>query len=58
MDQFEGSQRFDDHQWNSSVTCESSRMIILKSRLKSTGHSACTSEVCDISDCQTFVPND
>ena len=33
---------------NSSATRESSRVIILKSRLNSTGHSACTSEVRDI----------
>ena len=58
MDEFEGSRRFDDHQWNSSATRESSREIILKSRLNSTGHSACTSEVRDIFDRQTFVPND
>ena len=58
MDQFEGFQRFDDHQWNSSATRESSRVIILKSRLNSTGHSACTSKVRDIFDRQTFVPND
>ena len=37
---------------------ESSRVIILKSRLNSTGHSACRGEVCDIFDRQTFVPND
>ena len=47
MDQFEGSRRFDDHQWNSSAARESSRLIILKSHLNSTGHSACTSEVHD-----------
>ena len=58
MDQFEGSQRFDDHQWNSSATRESSRVIILKSHLNSTGHSACMSEVRDIFDRQTYVPND
>ena len=58
MDQFEGSRRFDDHQWNSSATRESSRVIILKSRLNPTGHSACTSEVRDIYDRQTYVPND
>ena len=46
--QFEGSWRFDAHQWNSSATRESSRTIILKSRFFSTGHSACTSEVRDI----------
>ena len=57
MDQFEGSRRFDDPQWNSSATRESSRVIILKSRLNSTGHSACTSEVRDIFDRQTYVPN-
>ena len=58
MDQFEGSRRFDAHQWNSSATRESSRAIILKSRLNSTGHSACTSEVRYIFDRQAFVPND
>ena len=58
MDQFEGSQRFDDHQWNSSAARESPRVIILKSCLNSTGHSACTSEVHDIFDHQTHVPND
>ena len=58
MDQFEGSRGFDDHQWNSSATHESSRVIILKLRLNSTGHSACTSEVRDIFDRQTYVPND
>ena len=43
---------------NSSVARESSRVIILKSRLNSTGHSACTSEAHDIFDRQTHVPND
>ena len=43
---------------NSNVARESSRVIILKSRLDSTSHSACTSEVCDIFDRQTLVPND
>ena len=43
---------------NSSATRESSHVIILKSRLDSTGHSACTSEVHDIFDCQTHVPKD
>ena len=43
---------------NSSATRESSRVIILKSRPNSTGHSACTSEVRDIFDRQTHVPND
>ena len=43
---------------NSSAARESSRVIILKSRLNSTGHSACTSEVRDIFDRQTHVPND
>ena len=43
---------------DSGVACGSSRVIILKSRLNSTGHSACTSEVCDIFDRQTHVPND
>ena len=42
---------------NSSVARESSRVIILKSHLNSTGHSACTSKVHDIFDCQTHVPN-
>ena len=58
MDQFEGSRWFDDHQWNSSAARESSRMIILKSRLNFTGHSACTNEVRDIFDRLTHVPND
>ena len=43
---------------NNSVTCESSRVITLKSHLNSTGHSASTSEVRDIFDRQTYVPND
>ena len=43
---------------NNSVARESSRVIILKSRLNSTGDSACTSEVHDIFDRQTHVPND
>ena len=43
---------------NSSATSESSRVIILKLRLNSAGHSACTSEVRDIFDRQIFVPND
>ena len=55
MDQFEGSMITRE---NSSVARESSRVIILKSRLNSTGHSACTSEVRDIFDRQTHVPND
>ena len=42
---------------NNSVARESSCMIILKSRLNSTGHSPCTSEVCYIFDHQTHVPN-
>ena len=54
MDQFEGSMITSE---NSSATGESSLLIILKSRLNSTGHSACTSEVHDIFDCQTHVPN-
>ena len=58
MDQFEGSQGFNDHQWNSSAARESSHVIILKSHLNSTGHSACTSKVCDIFDHQTYLPND
>ena len=50
MDQFVGS----------IITSENSsaRVIILKSRLNSTGHSACTSEVRDILDRQTHEPND
>ena len=43
---------------NSSVARESSRVIILKSCLNSTGHSACTSKVRDIFDRHTHVPND
>ena len=43
---------------NSSATRESSRVIILKSRLNSTSHFACTSEIHDIFDRQTYVPND
>ena len=43
---------------NSSATRESSCVIISKSCLNCTGHSACTSEVCDIFDRQTHVPND
>ena len=43
---------------NSSIARESSRGIILKSRLDSTGHSACTSGVRDIFDRQTYIPND
>ena len=58
MDEFDGSRRFDDHHWNNSAARESSRVIILKSRLISKGHSARTSEVCDIFDRQTHVPND
>ena len=58
MDQFEGSRRFDDHQWNSSAARESSHVIIFKSCLNSTGHSACMSEVRDIFDRQMHVPND
>ena len=58
MDQFKGSRRIDDHEWNSSAARESSHVIILKSRLNSTGHSACTSEVRDMFDRQTYVPND
>ena len=42
----------------SMITSESSRVIILKSRLDSTGHSACMSEVRDIFDRQIHVPND
>ena len=58
MDQFKGSQRLDDHQWNSSAARESSRVIILEWRLNSTGHSAWTSKVRDIFDRQTYVAND
>ena len=43
---------------NNSVARESSHVIILKSHLNFTGHSASTSEVRDIFDCQTHVPND
>ena len=43
---------------NSGIARESSHVIILKSRLNSTGHSACTSEVRDIFDRMTHVPND
>ena len=43
---------------NNSVARESSRVILLNSRLNSTGHSACTSEVRDIFDRQTRVSND
>ena len=43
---------------NSSVARESPRVIILKSRLNSTGYSTCTSEVRDIFDRLTHVPND
>ena len=50
--------QFDDHQWNSLAARENSRVIILESRLNSTGHSACTSEVRDIFDRQIHVPND
>ena len=58
MDQLEGSLSFDDHQRNSSVARESSHVIIWKSRLNSTGHSVCTSEVRGTFDSQTYVPND
>ena len=43
---------------NGSVARESSSVIILKSRLNSTGHSTCTSKDRDIFDRQTHVPND
>ena len=43
---------------NSSATRESSNVIILKSSLNFTGDSACTNEVRDIFDRQTYVPND
>ena len=55
MDQFKGSMITSV---NNSVARESLRVIILKSHLNSTGHSACTSEVRDIFDRQTHVPND
>ena len=41
---------------NNSVAHESSRVIILKSRLSCTGHSACTREVRDIFDRETRIP--
>ena len=47
MNQFEGSMITSE---NSCVARESSHVIILKSRVNSTGHSACTSEVRDIFD--------
>ena len=43
---------------NNSVARESLRVILLKSRLDFTGHSACKSEFRDIFDRQTHVPND
>ena len=43
---------------NNSIASESSRVIILKSRLKFTGHSACTREVREIFNRQTRIPND
>ena len=51
MDQFEGSMITSG---NSCVARESSRVIIL---IYTTGHSACTSKVCDIFDRQTHIPN-
>ena len=54
MDQFKGSMITSE---NSSVARESSRVVILKSRLNSTCHSACTSEVRDIFDRKTHVSN-
>ena len=42
---------------NNSVARESSRVIILKSRLNFAGHSTCTSEVRNIFDRQTHVTN-
>ena len=42
---------------NNCVARESSRVIILKSRLSSTGHSVCTREVRDIFDRQTRIPS-
>ena len=51
MYQFEGSMITCE---NSSVARESSRVIILKSCLNSTGHSAYTSEVRDIFGRQTM----
>ena len=56
MDQFEGPWRLTSE--NSSVARESSRVIILKSHLDSTGHSAWRIEVRDIFDRQTHVPKD
>ena len=53
MDQFEGSIITNE---NNSAAHESSRVIILKSRFDSTGHSASTSEVRDIFDRQTMNP--
>ena len=58
MDQFEGSRRLDETSENNSVAHESSCVIILKSSLSSTGHSACTREVRDIFDRQTRIPSD
>ena len=43
---------------NNSVARESSRVILLKSRLNSTGHFACMREVRNIFDRQTCIPND
>ena len=43
---------------NNSVARESSRVIILKSCLKSTANSACTSEVRDNFDRHIYVPTD
>ena len=48
MDQFEGSRRLGDTSENNCVARESSCVIILKSRLKSTGHSAHMRQVRDI----------
>ena len=52
IERFEGSMFTSE---NSSIARESSHVIILKSRLNSTGHSACMSKVHDIFDHQTHV---
>ena len=48
MDQFEVSRRLGDTSENNSEACESSCVIILKSHLNFTGHSAHTHLVNDI----------
>ena len=53
--QFEGSMITSE---NRSASRESSRVIILKSRLNSKAHSACTSKVRDIFDRQARIPSD